>query len=390
MNLCIEVPLTSRTCLLALALAFPLPVAQSQQSVPDTVGQSWHYTSDGMPFVVEVVATGIRVPVAMAFLPDGRLLVADRYFGKLHLVEPRTGEKTEIQGLSGVLTDSVDAGLLDVVLHPDYRTNGWIYFSYSFDRPGGTSTVVDRAHLSGNRLSDIQRLFEARPVVAGNEHFGGRLVLDKGFLYITVGDRNTRDQAQYLGDHHGKILRLRDDGTVPADNPFVGRMDAMPEIWSYGHRNPQGLVLQPTTGELWESEHGPKGGDEINVIRPGINYGWPLITYGQEYYDAPVGKGLTEREGLEQPIHYWTPSIAPSGLTFDTGDQLLSWRGNLFSGAMAKRHLNRLVLDGHRVVKEERLLEDRRWRVRSVVQGPDGFLYVGVDGGMLVRIRPGR
>jgi len=387
-SLCSETNVPILTRFLILSLAIPLCVTAAQQP-SDTVGQRWHYTSDGMPIVVEVVATGIRVPVGIAFLPDGRMLVADRYLGQLHVVDRRTGEKIRIRGLTGVLTDSIDAGLLDVVVHPQYATNGWIYLSYSLDRPGGTTTVVDRAKLTGDSLTNVQRIFEARPVVAGNEHFGGRLLLSNGFLFITVGDRNTRDQAQYLGNHHGKILRLREDGTVPADNPFVGRDEVMPEIWSYGHRNPQGLALQPATGELWENEHGPKGGDEINVIRRGANYGWPLITYGQEYYGAPVGKGLTQRTGLEQPIHYWVPSIAPSGLAFYTGSQLTAWRGNLFSGAMAKVHLNRLVLDGHKVVKEERLFEDRRWRVRSVVQGPDGFLYLGVDGGMVVRIRPG-
>ncbi|NOT09756.1 MAG: PQQ-dependent sugar dehydrogenase [Gemmatimonadales bacterium] len=354
----------------------------------DSIGQRWRYASDGMAFTVEVVTTEIRVPVGIALLPDGRLLVADRFFGRLYAVDPKSGAKTVLEGLTQVLADSSEAGLLDVVLHPDYRTNGWIYLAYSFDRPGGTTTVVDRARLAGNRLTDIERLFEARPIVSGSEHYGGRLALQNGFLYLTLGDRNTRDQAQYLGNHHGKVIRLRDDGKIPADNPFVGRDDALPEIWSWGHRNPQGLAVHPATGELWANEHGPRGGDEVNVIRPGANYGWPLITYGQEYYGVPVGKGLTRRDGLEQPQHYWVPGIAPSGLTFYSGDKFPAWRGNLLSGAMSRTHLNRLVFDNGRVVKEERLLSDRGWRVRAVVQGPDGFLYLGVDGGMVLRIRP--
>ncbi|MEK7401782.1 MAG: PQQ-dependent sugar dehydrogenase [Gemmatimonadota bacterium] len=271
----------------------------------------------------------------------------------------------------------------------DYRTNGWIYIAYSLDRSGGTTTVIDRARLAaGNRLTSIERVFEAKPVVSGSEHYGGRLLFANGFLYLTLGDRNTRDMAQYLGDHHGKILRFRDDGSVPADNPFVGRDDAMPEIWSIGHRNPQGLAAQPGSGQLWANEHGPLAGDEVNIIRAGANYGWPLITWGREYYGALVGKGLTRMEGLEQPAHYWVPGIAPSGLAFYSGDRLPAWRGNLFSGAMSRRHLNRLVFDNGRVVKEERLLLDRNWRVRCVVQGPDGNLYLGVDDGMVIRIRP--
>lgn len=381
-----------RIPLAALIISLPgvLPAqAAGPAARPDTVGQTWRATSDGMAFVVEVVATGIRVPVGMAFLPYGRLLVADRYTGTLQLVEPKGGVKRKVEGLTQVLTDTLEAGMLDVAVHPDYRNNGWIYLAYSFDRSGGTTTVMDRARLAGDRLVDIERLFEARPVVAGSEHYGGRLVLQQGYVYLTLGDRNTRDQAQYLGDHHGKIVRLRDDGRIPPDNPFVSRADALPEIWSWGHRNPQGLAVHPVTGELWANEHGPRGGDEVNRIQAGANYGWPLITYGQEYYGAPVGNGLTRRDGLEQPVHYWVPGIAPSGLTFYSGDKLPAWRGNLFSGAMSRTHLNRLVFEQGRVVKEERLLLERGWRVRAVVQGPDGLLYLGVDGGMVLRIRPG-
>lgn len=374
-------------CVLAAFGSSPLLAQATAAPKADSVGQSWRSSSDGMAFTVEVVATGFRMPVGIALLPDGRLLVADRFTGELHTVHPQTGAKARIDGLTEVLRDTLEAGLLDVVIHPDYRTNGWIYVAYSFDRSGGTTTVVDRARLSGNRLVDIERLFEARPVVSGSEHYAGRLVVNNGYLFITLGDRNTRDQAQYLGNHHGKIIRLRDDGKVPPDNPFVGRDDAMPEIWSYGHRNVQGLTIHPVTGDLWANEHGPRGGDELNLIRRGANYGWPLITYGQEYYGGPVGRGLVRRDGLEQPVHYWTPRIAPSGLVIYSGDKFPAWRGNVFSGAMGSTHLNRLVLEQGRVVKEERLLMDRGWRVRAVVQGTDGYLYIGVDQGMVLRIR---
>ena len=385
---------------LALCIAY-LPLTQASGQAPattgstipqpaDTVGKSWHYLSEGMQISVEVVAVGVRVPVGIAVLPDGRLLVGDRYTGHLLLVQPGSGVKKRIEGLTAVFADTLEAGLLDVVLHPEYRTNGWIYLAYSFDRPGGTTTVVDRARLSGEKLVDIERLFEATPVVSGSEHYGGRLVLHRGFLFISLGDRNTRDQAQYLGDHHGKVIRLRDDGKVPADNPFVGREDAMPEIWSIGHRNVQGMTVDAATGALWANEHGPLGGDEINIVARGANYGWPMVTQGREYWGALVGKGLTRREGMVQPLHFWTPRIGPSGLVLYSGDRFPAWRGSAFSGAMAATHLNRLVFEQGRVVKEERLFLDRNWRVRQVVQGQDGFLYLGVDGGSLLRVRPRR
>ena len=369
----------------------PARTGNAPVALPDSesVGQRWSYMSDGTPFFAEVVATGIRVPVGIAFLPDGRILVADRFTGQLTVVNPSNGMKTAIEGLTEVFADTKEAGLLDVVVHPDNRTNGWIYVSYSFDRAGGTTTVVDRAKLVGNRLVEIERLFEAAPVVSGSEHYGGRLALYQGYLFVSLGDRNTRDQAQYLGDHHGKIVRLRDDGKVPPDNPFVGRKDALPEIWSYGHRNVQGMSVHPTTGELWANEHGPLGGDEINIIVRGANYGWPLVTFGREYWGALIGGGATQRDGMVPPIHYWTPRVAPSGLVIYSGDKFPAWRGNVFTGAMAATHLNRLVVENGKVVKEERLLADRGWRIREVAQGPDGLLYIGVDGGMVLRIGPG-
>lgn len=342
---------------------------------------------DQVRFRVDVVARGIRVPWSMAFLPDGRAIVTQRQPGRMHLVDLATGQATRIGGVPPVFA-SGQGGLLDVVLHPDYDANRWIYFSYSANTPRGATTVVDRARLRANQLVDRERIFTAQALSRAANHFGGRLVLHDGYLFLSVGDRTDRYRAQQLDSHHGKVLRVHDDGRVPDDNPFVGRNDALPEIWTYGHRNPQGLTRHPTTGALWEHEHGPRGGDEVNLIRPGLNYGWPVISYGQEYRGGPVGAGITRKEGMEQPLHYYVPSIAPSGMVFYTGSAFPEWQGNLFIGAMVLQHLNRLVLDGDRVVREERLLVDQNWRVRFVTQGPDGLLYLGVDEGMIVRLSP--
>jgi glucose/arabinose dehydrogenase len=249
--------------------------------------------------------------------------------------------------------------------------------------------VVERAKIRSNALEDRQVLFTTYPFYTNGAHYGCRLALKDGFLFLTIGERySLRDSAQRLGNHLGKVIRIREDGSIPADNPFVAVAGARPEIWSYGHRNPQGLAIHPETGELWEGEHGPKGGDEVNLVLPGKNYGWPVITYGVEYSGATIGEGITQKEGMEQPVYYYKPSIGPSGMVFYTGNAFPQWKGNLFMGAMALTHLNRLVIENNKVVREERLFEEKKWRVRSVKQGPDGYLYIGVDGGMVLRIRP--
>ena len=243
--------------------------------------------------------------------------------------------------------------------------------------------------LDGARIVDRERIFSALPYYKEPNHFGCRLLLNDGYLFITMGERYyLRDSAQTLGNHLGKVLRVFEDGSIPPDNPFVNAKGALPEIWSYGHRNPQGLAINPVTGELWEHEHGPKGGDEINIIRPAVNYGWPVICYGIDYDDKPIGDGITEKEGMEQPLYYYVPSIAPSGMEFYTAETIPQWKGNLFIGAMALKHLNRLVIEGNKVIKEERLLVEKKWRVRCVRQGPEGFLYLGIDNGGIVRIKP--
>ena len=365
--------------------------AQSQRSA-DTVGASWEYDSQLGRYRVEVVATGVRVPFGMAFLPDSRALVTDRP-GTLWLLDIRTGAMTRVAGVPAV-SDSVDGGLLDIEVHPDYARTGWLYFSYSEKTDTGKATVVERARLRDARLVDRQRLFTAYPAVAGDYHFGSRLVLKDGYLFITLGERELSALAQELWTDLGKIVRLYDDGRIPNDNPFVGRAGARPEIWSYGHRNPHGLAFHPLTGELWESEHGPLGGDEINVIKRGLNYGWPTVTFGREYDGGPVGDGLTQAPGMEPPVFHYATSAALSGIAFYTGSAFPQWRNNLFVGAMTPRFLARLVVANGRVEREEKLLLEKKWRVRVVQTGPDGFLYLGVQrasdgtGGVIARIRP--
>jgi glucose/arabinose dehydrogenase len=340
---------------------------------------------------VTVVARGLSLPSALAFLPDGRALLAERMAGRLSLLEPATGTIVPLGGVPSMhlaADREEEGGLFDVLVHPGYARNGWIYLSYSEGTPEGNTTVVDRARLQGGALVARERLFTARPYVRNSIHFGGRMALVDGYLFVTVGERNERERAQDLGQHHGKIIRLHQDGRVPKDNPFARRGGALGEIWSWGHRNPQGLASNPADGRLWAHEHGPRGGDEVNVVRRGVNYGWPIITYGREYTGEPVGEGLSEREGLEQPVYYWLPSIAPSGMEFYTGRAFPGWRGSLLVGAMSRGHLNRLVVREGRVLHEERLPAGKRWRVRLVRQGPDGSVYLGTDAGYLLRLTP--
>jgi aldose sugar dehydrogenase len=341
---------------------------------------------------VVAVASGLEHPWGLAFLPDGRMLVTERP-GRLRIVSPSGALSAPVTGVPAVFAQG-QGGLLDVALDPDYETGGWIYLSYAEDRGGGTNaTTVMRAKLAGTALEDAQVIFRQQPAVESPAHFGGRLVFGRdGRLFVTLGERSARhfiERAQSLDDHFGKIVRIERDGGIPTDNPFVGRADARPEIWSYGHRNPQGAALHPVTGELWSTEHGPKGGDELNIVRAARNYGWPVITYGTAYSGETIGIG-THREGMEQPIHYWVPSIATSGLAFYTSDRIPGWAGSVFVGGLAGRVLARLELDGERVQREERLLEGLRERIRDVRQGPDGFLYLLTDSpqGRLLRVEP--
>jgi glucose/arabinose dehydrogenase len=342
---------------------------------------------------VATVARGLDHPWGMAFLPsfarDGRVLVTERS-GRMRLLDTRNGTGSVLEGLPPVDARG-QGGLLDVVLHPQFADNAWVYWSYAEpDALGGNSTAVARGRLDGTRLRDVQVVFRQAPKFASTYHFGSRLVFARdGRLFVTLGDRNARrDDAQVLSNHHGKIVRIEADGSVPRDNPFVGQADARPEIWSLGHRNVQGAALHPATGELWTHEHGPQGGDEVNVAEAGRNYGWPVITYGAEYGSGrKIGEG-THRAGMEQPLTYWVPSIAPSGMAFVTGNRYPGWQGSLVVGALRGQLLVRLQLEGRKVVRQERLLTGLGERIRDVRQGPDGWLYLLTDSddGRLLRL----
>lgn len=321
---------------------------------------------------------GLENPWSLAFLPDGNFLVTERA-GRLRMVQGGKLLAKPVEGLPAIVARG-QGGLLDVVLHPDFKKNHWVYLSYAAPGKGGMGTAVGRGKLKGLRLEQWQTLFSLEPKTPAQQHFGSRLAFDReGYLYITLGDRGDRDRAQDLSDAAGSVLRLHDDGRVPADNPFVKRKGARPEIYSYGHRNPQGIALHPTTGEIWLHEHGPQGGDEVNIIRAGGNYGWPVITYGREYVSGfKIGAG-THQSGMEQPLHYWVPSIAPSGMAFYNGDRYPQWRGQLFVGALKDRLLVRLALDKDGRVREHRLYKDEIGRIRDVRTGPDGYLYTLTD-----------
>ncbi len=336
------------------------------------------------PLKPVVVAKGLEHPWGLAFLPDGRMLVTERP-GRLRIVERDGRLNAPVTGLPPVVAAG-QGGLLDVVLHPQFASNQLVYWSFSESAEpgggGGAGTAVARARLDGNSLANVQVIFRQQPKVSGgNNHFGSRLVWSRdGRLFVGLGDRFTRkDDAQTLDNHIGKVVRIEADGKAPADNPFVARAGAKAEIWTYGHRNIQGAALHPTSGELWTVEHGPQGGDELNVPAAGANHGWPVITYGRNYgIGTTIGEG-TERADVAPPLRYWIPSIAPSGMTFLTSERYPGWKGNLFIGALRGAHLVRLELDGRKVVKEERLLTERNTRIRDVRQGPDGWLYVLTD-----------
>ena len=322
----------------------------------------------------------------MAWLPDGDMLITERA-GRLRIVRGGRLLPEPVAGTPRVRAQG-QGGLLDVVLHPQFATNRLVYLSFAKPNADASqaTTAVVRGRLENDRLIDVQEIFEAKAWASGNAHFAGRMAFDrKGFLYLSVGDRGESpnlmaDQpAQSLSQHQGKILRLHDDGRVPSDNPFVGRAGAQPELWSWGHRNPQGLTVHPGTGEIWVNEHGPRGGDEVNRIQRGANFGWPVVSHGINYDGSPY-TGETERPGIVEPTWAWVPSIATSGMLFYTGDRFPWWRGGLFVGGLVGQQLSHLTLAGNRVVSQEALLVDAIGRIRDVRQGPDGYIYLAVDG----------
>jgi glucose/arabinose dehydrogenase len=366
----------------ALVSALVLSIATSvdgQSPVP-VLRSAYH------DYRVVTVVEGLQNPWSMAFLPSGDMLVTERP-GRLRIVRGGKLLPDPVPGLPAIRAGG-QGGLLDVVLHPAFASNRLIYISYakpSADTLQGT-TAVARARFENDRLTNVQEIFEAKVWSQGRGHHGSRLAFDRnGFLFITLGDRQVppagnleQHPAQDLSNHFGKTIRLHDDGRIPTDNPFVGRADALAEIWTFGHRNMQGLVIHPETGDVLVTEHGPQGGDELNVLQPGKNYGWPVIGFGVNYRTGAAIHSGTHREGMEQPVHVWVPSLGMSGLLIYTGDRFPQWKGSFFAGGMAGEQLVRLTLDGRRVLNEEKLVQ-RLGRIRDVRQGPDGYIYLAID-----------
>lgn len=343
---------------------------------------SQEYSSGEMRYRAVLVAGDLDVPWGMAWLPDGSMLVTER---DGRLLQIKGDSRTEVTGLPEIYS-SGQGGLMEVVLHPDHTENGWIYLTYSFREGGsGGNTALIRGRLEGNSLVDIQELFRSTPNARTRHHYGGRIAFDKeNFLFLGVGERGTRENAQDKSVSAGSIIRLHDDGEIPEDNPFAGEEDVHPAIWSYGHRNPQGIAFHPETSSLFNTEHGPQGGDELNLILPGRNYGWPVITFGKNY-DGTVITDETSRVGMEQPVHYWVPSIAPGSLMFVTSDRYPDWKGDALVGSLKFNYVERVIMQGDRAEGTEKLLEDIG-RVRDVREGPDGYIYVAVEGDGIYRI----
>jgi glucose/arabinose dehydrogenase len=360
-------------------LALGLIVAGTASLAGQSVARSAEHDYRAVTFI-----DGLIQPWSIAFLPDGDILVTERP-GRLRIFRDGKLVPQPVEGVPQVFHDR-QGGLLEVMPHPNFASNRLLYISYSKpieDGKQGTTAVI-RARFENDRLTNVQQLFES--VSRGAGHYGGKLAFDKnGYLFISLGDRQVPPEgnleahpAQDLSNHHGAIVRLHDDGRVPADNPFVNRSGAKPEIWTYGHRNVQGLAIHPETGDIWANEHGPQGGDELNLIRPGLNYGWPVIGFGVNYRTGAAIHAGTHRDGMEQPVHIWVPSIGISGMMIYTGDRFPRWKGNMFVGGMAGQQLARLTLEGRRVVHEETLVQ-RMGRIRDVRQGLDGLIYLVTD-----------
>jgi aldose sugar dehydrogenase len=359
--------------------------------VPAQVLSSSNAEAETVEHRVVTVVEGLEHPWGMAFLPGGEGVLVTERPGRMRLVREGRLVAEPIGGLPQVRAEG-ESGLLDVAIHPAFQENRLVYFSYAKPGRQGSTTAVGRGRLEGGRLTGVEDVFIADAWGPAAVNHGGRIVFDgDGHLLVTVGDRREEERAQELADHVGTTVRLHDDGRVPSDNPFVGRPDARSEIYTYGHRNGLGLAVHPETGEIWQSENGALGGDEVNRLRAGGNYGWPIASFGTHY----DGRGIPDPrsgDGLEAPVHYWVPGISPSGLMIYAGDAFPEWRGDLFNGSLQARHLNRIEMEGERVATEERLLEGRGQRIRAVESGPDGLIYLLVDGpsAPLLRVEPGR
>ncbi len=358
---------------------FNLSCAQDPENEVDT--------PENVPFTAELLIDEIQVPWGMAFLPDGSMLVTEISGDLIHF---KDGQKKMVKNVPEVYKRG-QGGLLDVALHPDYKNNGWIYISYASDDGDdkGGHTALMRAKLKGDALVDNELLYKATPNTTKGQHFGSRIEFDNdGYLYLTIGERGDRDtNPQDITRDGGKVYRFNDDGSIPEDNPFVGKEGVKTAIYSYGHRNPQGMDKHPQTGEIWVHEHGPRGGDEINIVEAGANYGWPVVTYGINYSGTEI-TDKTQMKGMTQPIYYWIPSIAPSGMTFVSTDTYgTDWNGSILAGSLKYQYLERLAMDGEKVVKREKLMADIG-RVRDVREGPDGMIYVAVEGKGIYKLVP--
>lgn len=343
------------------------------------------FVSEKLTYGIDTLAGNLKNPWGIAFLPDGRMLVTERA-GEVLIFQGDSMLEERI-GIPDVFVHG-QGGLMDIKLHPDFDKNGWIYLSYAKKGEVGGGTVIVRTKMEGNQFADLEQLFSAQPLSESGAHFGSRIVFDgNGYMFFSSGERGKKENAQKLDNHLGKILRLHDDGKIPADNPFVNTEGAKPEIWSYGHRNPQGLVYDADTKTLWDVEHGPKGGDELNKVEKGKNYGWPVITYGVNYDGTPITDKKTH-EGMEQPVTYWVPSIAPCGMAQVKGNKYPGWENNLLVGALSHKLITRVELADGKYIKEEKLLE-KVARVRAIAESPEGYIYVATEGpGMLLKIIP--
>jgi len=365
--------------LILFQLCFSLAWASKQQII----------VSKQETFELQEIAKGLGVPWGMAFISNDDIIFTERE-GAVGLLNLKTAKITRLQGTPKVKA-SGQGGMLDVAVPPEFKTADWIYFTYVKDQNGNGVTVLARAKLESNRLRNWQDLLISQSATNTGRHFGSRITFDKNHVFFTIGDRGVRPNGQDLSNHAATVIRLKRNGETPKDNPFVATANALPEIWSYGHRNPQGITYDDTTNRLWLIEHGPRGGDEINLVLPGRNYGWPVISYGKEYWGPfAVGEG-TEREGMEQPIKQYTPSIAPGSLLLYSGKQFPNWQGNLFAGALKLRHINRVILNNEgKAIGEERLLESFNERIRALTESPNGLIYFSTDSGKIYRIKPSK
>ncbi|MBD8490534.1 PQQ-dependent sugar dehydrogenase [Echinicola sp. CAU 1574] len=360
--------------------------ACAQDNRPGIMENTPEISDDQKNYTVETIVDGLENPWGMAFLPDGGILITEK---KGELIFAKDGQKTIVEGAPEVVSRG-QGGLLDIVLHPDYETNGWLYLTFASGEgeEEGANTAIMRAKFDGKSLTDHELLYKASPNTKKGQHFGSRIAFDNdGYLYFSAGERGERDvNPQDITRDNGKVYRINDDGSIPADNPFVNAEDAKKAIYSYGHRNPQGMMFHPEYNEIWVNEHGPQGGDEINVVKKGANYGWPVVSYGINY-DNSILTDDTGKEGMEQPIYYWVPSIAPSGMAVVPGEIYPEWSGNILVGSLKFQYLEMLTLENKKVVARTKLL-DGMGRLRNVKVGHDNYIYAGIEGKGIVKIIP--